>query len=354
MATEIPERAEAISPDWLSAAVQGAAPGARATAVEVVDTHSGTTGRARLAVTWERGDLPGTVFVKLPPSEPLQRAMVVETGMGTREARFYRELAAEVPVRVPRPLGSRWTGDRRAYLMLIEDLDGSGCTFPDFGSGADLAVVRSAIEGLARLHAAYWESPRFDTDLAWIEPPMHSEMGPKLVAQGVAAFGAEQPEAFHAMAELYTQHGAAFAARLAAGPQTLMHGDPHLGNLFLDGATVGFLDWACVCRGPGLRDFAYLLCASVETALRRAEEQALLRRYLDALAAAGAPAPGFDDAWRGYRCFVAAGWVASVATLALGSALQSVEVGRSAVARANAAVADLDTAALIGADLPTR
>jgi aminoglycoside phosphotransferase (APT) family kinase protein len=347
----IPEGVEAISPEWLNATLRGVAPDARASSVEVVDAHSGTTGRARLAVSWDSGDLPSTVFVKLPPTEPLQRAMVVETGMGTREARFYRELAGEVPVRVPRPLGSWWTEDRRDYLMLIEDLKGSGCSFPGFESGADLAVVRSAVEGLARLHAAFWESTRFDADLAWVEPPMHSEMGPQLVARGAKDFGDEQPEAFHAMAELYTRNGAAFADRLAAGPQTLMHGDPHLGNLFLDGGTVGFLDWACVCRGPGLRDVAYLLCASVETDLRRAEEEALLRGYLEALAVADAPAPGFDDAWREYRCFAAAGWVASVATFALGDALQSAEVGRRAMARANATVADLGTSELIRADL---
>jgi aminoglycoside phosphotransferase (APT) family kinase protein len=352
---EIPEDLAAITPEWLSSALQGVEPGARATKVEVVDAHSGTTGRARLAVTWESGDLPGTVFVKLPPTEPLQRAMGVETGMGAREARFYRELAGEVPVRVPRPIGSWWSEDRRAYLMVTEDLEAAGCTFPSFESGADLAVVRSAVEGLARLHAAYWESPRFHGDLAWILPPMHSEMGPQLVAQGVAQFGAEQPEAFHDMARIYTQHGAAFADLLASGPQTLMHGDPHLGNLFLDGKTVGFLDWACVCRGPGLRDVSYLLCASVDTELRRAEQEAILRHYLavlaEELAAAGAPAPAFDEAWQAHRRFVAAGWVASVATFALGGALQSVEVGRRAVARANAAVADLDSAALIRDEL---
>lgn len=348
---EIPDGVEAISPGWLSAALQGVAPGARASAVEVVDAHSGTTGRARLAVTWQAGDLPAAVFAKLPPTEPLQRAMGVETGMGAREARFYREIAREVPARVPRPIGSWWTDDRRAYLMLTEDLTSSGCTFPDFASGGDPAVVRDAVEGLARIHAAYWDSPRFAADLAWIEPPLHSEMGPELVARGVAEFGADQPEVFHDLARIYTRDGAAFADRLAAGAQTLLHGDTHLGNLFLDGATVGFLDWACVCRGPGIRDVAYLLCSSVETELRRRSENGLLRRYLEVLAAAGAPAPGFEEAWRDYRRFVAAGWVASVATFALGPALQPVEVGRRAVARANAAVADLDTAALLREEL---
>lgn len=350
-ASEIPDSPGAISAEWLSAALQHVAPGARAKSVELIDAHSGTTGRARLGVTWERGDLPGSVFVKLPPTDPLQRAMAVETGMGAREARFYRELAREVPVRVPRPIGSWWTEDRRSYLMLTEDLVSSGCGFPSFESGADLAVLRSAVEGLARLHAAFWESPRFDADLAWIEPPMHSEMGPQLVAAGVAEFGGEQPEAFHDMAQVYVQHGDAVAGLLAAGPPTLAHGDPHLGNFFLDGDAVGFLDWACVCRGPGLRDVAYFLCSSVETDLRRAEEEALLRRYLEVLAASGAPAPSFDDAWRGYRRFVAAGWVASVATYAVGARMQSLEVGRRAVARANATVADLGTAALIRDEL---
>jgi hypothetical protein len=347
----IPDSPNAITPAWLSAALQDLAPGARAASVEVIDAHSGTTGRARLKVTWEHGELPSAVFAKLAPTDPIQRAMAVETGMGAREARFYRDLAREVPVRVPRPIWSTWTGDRRAYIMLLEDLEGSGCTFPDFQSGGDLPIVRSAIESLARLHAAFWESPRFQRDLAWIEPPMHSEMGPQLVATGVKEFGADQPEPFHDMAQVYTQHGDAVAKLLAAGPQTLLHGDPHLGNQFLDRGTVGFLDWAVICRGPGLRDVAYFMCNSVDTALRRSEERALIRRYLEILASGGAPAPDFDSAWNAYRCLAATGWVAAVATYAVGSRMQSLEVGRRAVARANATVGDLETATLIRKEL---
>ena len=346
----IPDDPKAITPAWLTAFVQGVAPGARATSVAIVDAHSGTTGRARLEVVWERCDLPGAVFAKLAPTDPIQRAMAVDTGMGAREARFYRDLAAQIPVRVPHPIASRFTADRRAYVMLIEDLASAGCTFPDFASGADLPMVRSAVEGLARLHAAFWESPRFDADLDWVEPPMHSAMGPMLVASGVESFGADQPQAFHEVAEIYVQRGDAVAALLAAGPRTLLHGDPHLGNQFLDGATVGFLDWACVSRGPGLRDVAYFLCNSIDTDLRRAHEQSLVRRYLEVLAAHGAPAPDFDAAWRAYRCFVVAGWIAAVATYAVGARMQSLEVGRRAVARANEAVADRGTAALLRED----
>ena len=46
------------------------------------------------------------------------------------------------------------------------------------------------------------------------------------------------------------------------GECTLVHGDPHLGNLFVDSANgdrTGFLDWAMIARAPGIRDVAYVL-----------------------------------------------------------------------------------------------
>ncbi len=341
---QIPESTEQITAAWLTDAVQPVAPNARATRVELVDAHSGTTGRARLRVAWDGGDLPAAVFAKLAPTDPIQRIMAIDLGMGAREARFYHALARDVPVRVPRPICSHWTDDGRAYLMLGEDLVDTGCRFPDFTAASDAAVVRGTVEELARLHARFWESPRFAEDLAWIDSPMRGAIGLGLVKTGVESFGAEQPPAFHAVARIYLDHNEALCDRLEAGPATLLHGDPHLGNLFLDGNRVGFLDWACTARGPALRDVAYFLGASVDTDVRRAEERGALERYLAILEEAGAPAPSFDDAWRDDRIHVVNAWVAATATLAAGARMQSVEVGRRALARANAAVADLASA----------
>ena len=61
-----------------------------------------TTGRARIRVRYAgepRG--PDSLFVKLPPFDAAGREWVQSTGMGRREARFYAELAAELPVRLP-------------------------------------------------------------------------------------------------------------------------------------------------------------------------------------------------------------------------------------------------------------
>ena len=347
----IPATPEELTATWLTSAVQASGGDNGANSVELIDAHSGTTGRARIKVGWRRSGLPEHIFVKLAPTDPFQRAVAVDTGMGAREARFYRELATEVPVRVPAPYLSNWTAGGRDYVMLIEDLAAAGCSFPGFASNADPAIVQSTLDGLARLHAAFWESPRFAADLDWLEPPMHSELGPELVAAGVKAFGAGQPPAFHEMAELYINHGNRVAELLAAGPETLLHGDSHLGNFFLENNKVGFLDWACICRGPALRDVAYFLCGSVDTGLRRNEQEAFIQHYLAALAGNGGPELMFEDAWRDYRRFVATGWIAAVATLAVGAGMQSIEVGEAAVARANAAIGDLDTASLLRGEL---
>jgi hypothetical protein len=57
-----------------------------------------------------------------------QRALVDRTGMGVTEARFYRDVAHEVPVRSP----AVWFAatERHEYIMVLEDLVASGCRFP--------------------------------------------------------------------------------------------------------------------------------------------------------------------------------------------------------------------------------
>jgi len=348
----IPESVAAVTPDWLSRVLSMRYPGAEAGAVEIVDSHSGTTGRARVRAIWKREcGAPRAIFVKLAPTDPIQRQMVESTGMGRREARFYAELADEVPVRVPRPLWAGYSEDGARYVMLVEDLEEAGCTFPSskHDDGGKHAVAM--MDTLASLHAHYWASGRFAEDLSWIEPPMRHDVGPLLVGEALKQFGAGMPRAFHELAELYLEHTEALCDLLDEGPQTLIHGDSHLGNTFVDRDRVGLLDWACTCRAPGLRDVSYYLCASTPTGLRRRSQHALLRRYLFALAEAGVSGPGFEEAWRQVRRFAVCAWIAATVTAAAGSRMQSVEVGMRAMRRATAAIVDLETPALLRAEL---
>ncbi len=347
MPSALPATPEAITPQWLSKTL-----GARAKRVVVAEAHSGTTGRAVLQVEWEEPDaLPGRVFAKLPPADATQRMMVDATDMGRREARFYAGLSDAAPVRTPRPLWSGWGEEPSQYLMLLEDLAASGCTFPVAGDDDLLEFTRNLMGELAGLHAAFADPARLAGDFPWVDRTMRNEWGRMLIQTGLDTYRDDSPPEFAAIAELYVARMEEVNDLLDRGPHTLIHGDCHLGNLFRDGARPGFLDWACTARAPGMRDVAYYLCNSIPTGMRQKEERDLLQRYREGLRAAGAEAPSADDLWRDYRRLALTSWVAAVATAAAGSRMQPIEVGMRAMRRTNAAVRDLDTLSLLREEL---
>ena len=343
---------EELTAEWFSRVLAARAPGVEVSAVRVLDRHAGTTGRVRVALDYAGGTRgPESVFVKLPPFDPEQRAIVELTGMGRREARFYAELAGTLPVRLPHPYHADFEADGSRYVMVLEDLEASGCRFPGPDDEDAAARARLVVAGHARIHATLWESQRFEKDLRWVEPPMRHEFGAALVARSLELFANEMPPAFREVGRLYVDHMNAICDLWDEGERTLIHGDSHLGNLFEDVSgeepEIGFLDWAVVSRAPGIRDVAYYLSNSMPTELRRARERDLLVRYRDGLAAAGVDAPDPDALWRRYRLHVAYSWVAAAVTSAMGDKWQPKAVGMASMARATAAVADLGTVELL-------
>ena len=109
---QLPVEVDDLTPAWMSDAMD-----TDVTSVTVLDRHSGTTGRAHLALA---GDprLPATVFVKLAPFDERQRKFVNVQGMGVVEARLYRDLAHELPVRVPGVWYAEFDGVRAEGLCL--------------------------------------------------------------------------------------------------------------------------------------------------------------------------------------------------------------------------------------------
>jgi len=146
----IPSAPEELTAEWFSQALAARAPGVQVSAVRVLDRHAGTTGRVRVALDYADGARgPASVFVKLPPFDPEQRAIVELTGMGRREARFYAELAETLPVRLPRPYHADFDADGSRYVMVLEDLGASGCRFP--GPEDEDAAMARATDAVADL-----------------------------------------------------------------------------------------------------------------------------------------------------------------------------------------------------------
>jgi hypothetical protein len=334
-----------LTPEWFGTALERDIHG-----VELLDQSTGTTGRARVALAGEPG-VPATVFVKLAPFDEMQREFVTAVGMGVAEARFYRDLAPEIPVRIPRVWFADTDGDR--YAMVLEDLVASGCRFPHPQDDDIAARARDIVEQLAALHARFWESPRFDDggDLAWLAPKETGGAGggAKFVQMAVEAIGDRMPETFHRLADVYLARNDDIARLWNSGPRTFIHGDPHMGNLFVDtadGDRTGFLDWAVIGRSPGLRDVAYVLCNSIPAAVRAADERALLDRYCELLAAEGIDLDA-DKAWEQYRLFAVYSWVSAASTAGMGSKWQPLHIGLGGTNRATAACDQLGCVELL-------
>jgi aminoglycoside phosphotransferase (APT) family kinase protein len=324
----IPQTTSEITPQWL-----GHVLGVAVESVRVECADNGTTGRATIAIDYAQPcELPARLFVKLPPADVRQRAFVTSNGMGIREARFYQQLSADFPLRVPRCYFADQESTGERYIMLLEHLQDSGCTFRNAASRYSLGYLREVLAAFASLHAYYWQSPRFDTDLSWVGPIRQHEIARQLLARALSAHGASMPPIFSQLCELYLDHENAIHSLWRQGPVTLIHGDVHDGNLFYDErrGVPGFLDWALLAQGPGMRDVAYFLAGTLSPEEQLQEYPALLQFYRDALQRQGVSVPGTAQMDREYALQAVYPWLGAAVTLAMGDAWQdSTYVRRS-------------------------
>lgn len=317
--SQLPITPDQITTDWLSEAL-----GETIDAVTLVDAHAGTTGRAVVEISHSSDRLPERLFVKLPPTHELQREFVVSTGMGRNEVQFYNHLGDEIPVRVPHAYFADANEEGTQYIMLLEHLEDTGCSFRNARNRYGETYLKEVLSVFARLHGAYWASPRFETDLAWVQPPSRHEITIPLIEKALQGHGKEMPVVFSDMANLYIEHSDAVHDLWQKGTQTVIHGDVHDGNFFYDTDQPGLLDWAITSRGPAMRDVAYFLTGSL-----RPEHQEwakpLVEFYLQELAKACDTPPTFDEAWQQFQWHAAYVWVGSTVTLAMGDQWQPMK-----------------------------
>ena len=133
---------------------------------------------------------------------------------------------------------------------------------------------------------------------------------------------------------------------MRSGAQTLLHGDPHIGNTYVtpdDG--VGFLDWQVVRTGNPSIDLGYFLQGSCTTEDRRNVERRLVEEYCAALELPADERPSSDDVWLRYRASTAHGLTMWLVTAA--SDWHRPEVSLTLSERYAAAFIDLDAATAI-------
>jgi hypothetical protein len=251
---------------------------------------------------------PDSLVAKLPAADEKAASTASSLGAYEREIRFYRDLAGNTEVNVPRYLGTVAPGGVPGGLLL-EDL--SHLTPGDQFSDVSRPTRRLLREQLARLQAPFWNDPAVAAQ-AGANGWLHQRLGVPIpgiiermqsswfIARETLAcdFDAEE----RAQIDRFVKRAGDWSESLG-GPFSLTHHDYRVDNMLFDPAGAQepvVLDWQTVGWGTPMFDVAYLMGTSSGPEARRAAEHDEIARHVDDLAARGAEW-SLDDAWTAYR-----------------------------------------------------
>src|SRR5690348_5685044 len=230
----IPQGWDAITPGWMTGALAAHHPDAVVDRVRVALRDDGTNKRARLELTYSSGSGPATVFAKAV--DPAHADLVALTSGLYHEPRLFSS-GVVLPLDHPTVYAALIDEERSDFLMIMEDVVARGADPRDSTRPMTVAQVANGVRGLARLHSTYW-GERLTTNpaLGWVEPFLAFEgmqYAPLEIARERAA-DTVTPDILALTGEqLFIDIWARYIGTLTTSPQTLLHGDPHIGNTYV-------------------------------------------------------------------------------------------------------------------------
>lgn len=316
----LPLVAEDVTAQWLSDALALGYPGTRVEQLDVNEILWGTGTKMMVTATYnDAGKAHG-----LPP------ALCIKAGLAEHrelvkfcyqtEARFFAELAPRLTLGLPKILYAVANADQG--MVVMEDLRPAGAHICRVQQPLTRDQAASFLDDMAALHARWWDSPALEDDgeLGWLmrHDPLPDE------AWGDFGRGQLQPETWaHYMGlprslgipaacrDREKVHAALLELRRFGdqGPHCVIHGDAHLGNMYLTREhRPGFLDWQTTRRGHWAHDVTYFYISALDPLDRRAWERDLVAGYLAALGRYGVPnPPSEEEAWRAIRAHIVYG-----------------------------------------------
>ena len=247
---------------------------------------------------------PESVVLKVAATDPVSRQTGLALGLYEREVRFYGDIAPRLGGPIAPCYHAAIDTATGAFDLLLGDA--GPAVVGDEIAGATTQQAALAVVELGRLHGPLLA----DTSLAeapWLnrEAPLNQAMITQLYGGFVERYG-DQIAAEHRMVceHLVATFDGYLAQEAEPGRiQGLVHGDYRLDNMLFGTAdadrALTVVDWQTVSWGPALTDLSYFLGCALSTQDRRAEYEALLWAYHEAL---GPAAPiTFDDVAEGVR-----------------------------------------------------
>lgn len=258
--------------------------------------------RLRLSYDGATG-LPPTMVAKVPAAAEASRGAARAFRTYEIEASFYGQVAAGLPVCIPRCYYAAYDSEPDEYIVLLEDL--APAEPGDQLTGISPDEAASAISELAALHAAGWGSEELAA-LPWLNrnTPDASTFLAGVLTSLYPGFrdrfdGRVEPGTLPLIEE-FLPRAPGYLGGGDTQPRTIVHGDFRADNLLFGGPRPAVLDWQTCSYGTAANDLAYFLASSLLVPDRQQHEEALVRAYHDALTAGGV-ALSWADCWNGYR-----------------------------------------------------
>jgi aminoglycoside phosphotransferase (APT) family kinase protein len=305
----VPWHGEALTPDWLTAVVAGAVPGAEALQVTVVGGDNGSSARRIVAIEWNApgraANLPERLFTKSTPF----LAMRLSAGKSApSEGRFLTDLRPLLPIEAPTCL---YTGrdhrSGRSFHLMLDLTTTRSAVFCRATSEIDRDQAEQIVDTIAKLHGTFL-GPSKSVDTSWLRT--YEDFFHAAARNGIERGHDEAMERAAAVIpagvtarKRHIWPGAVTSLALhERSPRTVIHSDVHLGNWYVTGdRRMGLSDWARVCRGFWGRDLAYALMTVLNVDDRREWERELIERYCAQFERISGQPLAVDTAWDAYR-----------------------------------------------------
>lgn len=253
----------------------------------------------------EGSGCPSSVVVKLPALDEAAVFTSTILRMYIREVRFFAELAADAPVRVPASYHGEVDEASSRFVVVMEDM-GSMRTVDQI-AGMDVADAEHAVDELAAWHARWWgraDALAASGTTVSLGDPMYPALLPMVFAEGwEKVTGAMHvPAPILAVGERYAGAIEGLLRDLSEAPTTMLHGDYRADNMLFDAdGRVALLDFQLIGTGRGVYDLAYFVTQSLSAETAADQEAALFERWISGLREAGVAAGDLSGAWEDYR-----------------------------------------------------
>ncbi len=305
--------AEKITPDWLTEVLNFAGISGR---VDSFTSNSIGTGQVGENVRFElkgEGNLPNSIVGKFASNDPVSKQTGVQLQNYVKEVFFYNELAASVEIQTPQVHYADIIAETHDFAIIMEDLAPGEQGDQIKGCSVDDAAL--ALEALAKLHGPRWGDRSLE-HYELLAPRKVEEPDPaKSIYQMVQAGFLEKYANRLVNADHEMVMGVGGMMEEYAdfkGEKTLIHIDYRLDNMMFGGPyPLAVVDWQSISLGCAFNDLSYFMGTSLRPDDRAANEEALLKLYLDVLKSYDVTMK-WDQAWTLYRRYAPAGLIMAV------------------------------------------